>query len=62
VGESLLAAAAERVDALGRVAGASAAPTFDRLGHSPEAQAFLLIADAAAERWRGRRHRGAVPR
>lgn len=50
VGTSLLAAATARVDALGRVAGASAAPHFDRPGYSPEAQAFLLLADAAARR------------
>jgi unsaturated rhamnogalacturonyl hydrolase len=53
VGESLLGAAAARLDRLGRVAGASAAPHFDRPGSSPEAQAFLLLADAAADRWGG---------
>ena len=52
VGESLLAAVCDRVDDLGRVTGASAAPQFDRPGHSPEAQAFLLLADAAHRRWR----------
>jgi unsaturated rhamnogalacturonyl hydrolase len=52
VGESLLAAAAAQLDALGRVRGAGAAPHFDRPGHSPEAQAFLLLADLAADRWR----------
>ena len=52
LGEALLATVAGFVDDLGRVTGASAAPTFDRPGHSPEAQAFLLLADAAAERWR----------
>ncbi|WP_299955176.1 glycoside hydrolase family 88 protein [uncultured Modestobacter sp.] len=51
-GESLLAAVVDRVDDLGRVTGASAAPHFDRPGHSPEAQAFLLLADAAHRRWR----------
>ena len=55
VGESLVAAVVERVDDLGRVTGASAAPHFDRPGHSPEAQAFLLLADAACRRWRARR-------
>nr|WP_243850368.1 glycoside hydrolase family 88 protein [Modestobacter marinus] len=55
VGESLLASVVERVDDLGRVTGASAAPHFDRPGHSPEAQAFLLLADAACRRWRARR-------
>ncbi|WP_198598115.1 glycoside hydrolase family 88 protein [Blastococcus atacamensis] len=57
-GESLLAAAAARVDDLGRVAGASAAPHFDRPGHAPEAQAFLLLADGAHERWREAGRRG----
>jgi unsaturated rhamnogalacturonyl hydrolase len=52
VGEDLLSSVVPFVDDLGRVAGASAAPTFDRPGHSPEAQAFLLLADAAARRWR----------
>ncbi|QXG74691.1 glycoside hydrolase family 88 protein [Modestobacter sp. L9-4] len=52
LGESLLGSVADRVDALGRVTGASAAPHFDRPGHSPEAQAFLLLADSAARRWR----------
>ncbi|MGY1779194.1 glycoside hydrolase family 88 protein [Geodermatophilus sp. SYSU D01036] len=45
-GRSLLATAAARVDGLGRVTGAAAAPRFDRPGHSPEAQAWLLLADA----------------
>ena len=58
-GESLVAAVVARVDELGRVTGASAAPHFDRPGHSPEAQAFLLLADAACRRW-GDRHRGAA--
>jgi unsaturated rhamnogalacturonyl hydrolase len=52
VGEDLLSSAVARVDELGRVTGASAAPHFDRPGHSPEAQAFLLLADAAHRRWR----------
>ncbi|MCZ2817443.1 glycoside hydrolase family 88 protein [Modestobacter sp. VKM Ac-2984] len=52
LGESLLAAVCDRVDELGRVTGASAAPHFDRPGHSPEAQAFLLLADAADRRRR----------
>ena len=60
LGESLLAAVAERVDELGRVTGASAAPYFDRPGHSPEAQAFLLLADSAARRWRAETQRGAA--
>ncbi|MCZ2803789.1 glycoside hydrolase family 88 protein [Modestobacter sp. VKM Ac-2983] len=55
LGESLLAAVRDRVDDLGRVTGASAAPHFDRSGHSPEAQAFLLLADAACRRWRAGR-------
>ena len=54
VGGSLLAAVCDRVDELGRVAGASAAPHFDRPGHSPEAQAFLLLADSAHRSWRAR--------
>jgi unsaturated rhamnogalacturonyl hydrolase len=52
LGESLLVSVVDRVDELGRVTGASAAPHFDRPGHSPEAQAFLLLADSAARRWR----------
>lgn len=59
-GGSLLAAVVDRVDDLGRVTGASAAPHFDRPGCSPEAQAFLLLADAAARRWRAGTHRGAA--
>jgi unsaturated rhamnogalacturonyl hydrolase len=47
VGEDLLGSAVARVDEFGRVSGASAAPHFDRPGHSPEAQAFLLLADGA---------------
>ncbi|WP_369131490.1 glycoside hydrolase family 88 protein [Modestobacter roseus] len=57
VGCELLAAAA-RLDPSGRVSGASAAPHFDRPGHSPEAQAFLLLADAAERRWRREHRRG----
>ncbi|MGY2081961.1 glycoside hydrolase family 88 protein [Modestobacter sp. SYSU DS0657] len=59
-GSELLAAVVARLDPLGRVAGASAAPHFDRPGHSPEAQAFLLLAEAAERRWR-RDPRAAVP-
>jgi unsaturated rhamnogalacturonyl hydrolase len=59
LGESLLDSVVERLDDLGRVTGASAAPHFDRPGHSPEAQAFLLLADSAARRWR-QTHRGAA--
>nr|WP_246406455.1 glycoside hydrolase family 88 protein [Modestobacter versicolor] len=51
VGADLLAAVADRVDGLGRVTGASAAPHFDRPGHSPEAQALLLLADSAHRAW-----------
>ncbi|MGY1829268.1 hypothetical protein ACI8AA_02430 [Geodermatophilus sp. SYSU D01180] len=43
-GRSLLATAVARVDGPGRVTGAAAAPRFDRPGHSPEAQAWLLLA------------------
>ena len=60
VGEELLATVAAHVDELGRVTGASAAPTFDSPGCSPEAQAFLLLADAADRRWRAGTHRGAA--
>jgi unsaturated rhamnogalacturonyl hydrolase len=60
VGEDLLGSVVARVDALGRVSGASAAPHFDRPGHSPEAQAFLLLADCAHRRWQAGRHRGAT--
>jgi unsaturated rhamnogalacturonyl hydrolase len=58
VGESLLATAVAEVDELGRVGGASAAPHFDRPGHSPEAQAFLLLAELASDRWTATQHRG----
>ena len=51
VGESLLATTVARLDGSGRVTGASAAPHFDRPGSSPEAQAFLLLADHAHRRW-----------
>jgi len=61
VGGSLLVAVRDRVDELGRVAGASAAPHFDRPGHSPEAQAFLLLADDAHRRWQRTREAGARP-
>ncbi|GAB3305035.1 hypothetical protein GCM10027451_11180 [Geodermatophilus aquaeductus] len=47
-GRSLLGTAGACLDALGRVSGVPAAPRFDRPGHSPEAQALLLLADAAA--------------
>jgi unsaturated rhamnogalacturonyl hydrolase len=60
VGEDLLGSAVARLDELGRVSGAIAAPHFDRPGHSPEAQAFLLLADSAHRRWRAARHRGAA--
>ncbi|MFQ1003303.1 glycoside hydrolase family 88 protein [Modestobacter sp. SSW1-42] len=60
LGESLLGSVVERLDELGRVTGASAAPHFDRPGHSPEAQAFLLLADSAARRWRASTRRGAA--
>ncbi|PWW24931.1 unsaturated rhamnogalacturonyl hydrolase [Geodermatophilus normandii] len=61
VGRSLLATAAASLDPLGRVAGVPAAPRFDRPGRSPEAQALLLLADAAALR-PGRRRRPRSPR
>ena len=48
VGRSLLAHVVAALDGLGRVTGAAAAPRFDRPGHSPEAQAWLLLADAQA--------------
>ncbi|MGY1795117.1 glycoside hydrolase family 88 protein [Geodermatophilus sp. SYSU D00525] len=48
VGRSLLAHVVAGLDGLGRVTGAAAAPRFDRPGHSPEAQAWLLLADAQA--------------
>jgi unsaturated rhamnogalacturonyl hydrolase len=54
LGEDLLGAVVGCLDAFGRVTGASAAPHFDRPGHSPEAQAFLLLADSAHRRWQAR--------
>ena len=59
-GVDLLAAVVPFVDPLGRVTGASGAPYFDRPGHSPEAQAFLLLADAACLRWQAARRRDAA--
>ena len=53
LGASLLEAVAGRLDELGRVTGACAAPYFQRPGFSPEAQAFALMADAAHVRWLG---------
>lgn len=51
IGTSLLEAVAGRLDELGRVTGACAAPRYDRSGFSPESQAFALLADAAHRRW-----------
>jgi unsaturated rhamnogalacturonyl hydrolase len=59
VGEDLLGSAVARLDTLGRVSGACAAPHFDRPGHSPEAQAFLLLADSAHRRRRAELRRRA---
>jgi unsaturated rhamnogalacturonyl hydrolase len=47
-GRDLLAAAARTIDELGRVTGACGSPTFDHAGTSAEAQAFHLLAAAAA--------------
>ncbi|PRY23434.1 glycoside hydrolase family 88 protein [Pseudosporangium ferrugineum] len=47
-GRDLLAAAAREVDAHGVVRGAAGSPHFDRPGASAEAQAFHLLATAAA--------------
>ena len=52
-GRSLLAATVASLDPPGRVTGAAAAPRCDSPGHSPEAQALLLLADAAARRLGG---------
>ncbi|MFB9236936.1 glycoside hydrolase family 88 protein [Plantactinospora siamensis] len=48
LGRDLLAAAERRVDARGLVTGACGAPDFTRAGTSAEAQAFHLLAHAAA--------------
>jgi unsaturated rhamnogalacturonyl hydrolase len=48
VGRDLLAAASREVDSRGLVQNACGSPTFDRAGTSPEAQAFHLLASAAA--------------
>jgi unsaturated rhamnogalacturonyl hydrolase len=48
-GHDLLAAATRRVDRYGVVRGAAGSPHFDRPGASSEAQAFHLLALAAAE-------------
>jgi unsaturated rhamnogalacturonyl hydrolase len=50
VGRDLLAAATRQVDAAGWVTGACGSPFFDRPGTSAEAQAFHLMAVAAAAR------------
>jgi unsaturated rhamnogalacturonyl hydrolase len=50
VGRDLLAAAARKVDESGLVREACGSPTFDRPGTSAEAQAFHLLATAAAKR------------
>jgi unsaturated rhamnogalacturonyl hydrolase len=50
VGRDLLAAATRKVDGSGLVQDACGAPTFDRAGTSTEAQAFHLLATAAAAR------------
>ncbi|MEV4636599.1 glycoside hydrolase family 88 protein [Actinoplanes sp. NPDC049548] len=47
-GRDLLAAAARQIDEYGVVRGAAASPHFDRPGASSEAQAFHLLATAAA--------------
>ncbi|HEX8095226.1 glycoside hydrolase family 88 protein [Jatrophihabitans sp.] len=47
---SLLVCARERLDADGLVTGVCGAPHFDRPGISAEAQAFFLLASAAAQR------------
>lgn len=49
-GADLLAAAARRIDAYGRVTGVSGAPDFERPGTSPEAQACHLLGHAALRR------------
>jgi unsaturated rhamnogalacturonyl hydrolase len=48
VGRSLLASARRQVDAHGFIRGVCGAPHFDRQGTSVEAQAFFLLASAAA--------------
>ncbi|HVT83470.1 MAG TPA: glycoside hydrolase family 88 protein [Phycisphaerae bacterium] len=48
-------AARGKVDAAGFVTGASTAPTFDKPGVSPEAQAFFLMMEAAHAKVKGRR-------
>jgi unsaturated rhamnogalacturonyl hydrolase len=52
-GRSLLASARAQVNAAGFVTGVCGAPRFDRQGTSAEAQAFFLLATAAAERLEG---------
>ncbi|WP_327653016.1 glycoside hydrolase family 88 protein [Micromonospora aurantiaca] len=49
-GADLLAAAARRIDAYGRVTGVSGAPDFEGPGTSPEAQACHLLGHAALRR------------
>ena len=52
IGLSLLESARRRVDAHGFVTGVCGAPRFDHQGTSVEAQAFFLLASAAARRLR----------
>lgn len=44
-------AAMRKVDAYGRVQGACGAPTFDKSGSSPEANAFFILMESAAHRY-----------
>lgn len=55
LGRDLRRTGTEQLDAFGLVRGASAAPSFDRPGTSPEAQAFWLLAAAAEHRLASRR-------
>lgn len=48
--DQILALAFDNVDEYGILHGVADAPTFERIGTSPEAQAFLLMADAAQKR------------
>jgi unsaturated rhamnogalacturonyl hydrolase len=50
-GRTLLASVTSALDEYGRLSPACGAPWYDRPGHSPEAQAAVLLADAAELRW-----------
>lgn len=51
IGRNLLANVTSTLDEYGRLSPACGAPSYDRPGYSPEAQAAVLLADVAERRW-----------